>query len=47
MGTVVDELEMGCQIHLEFLFCDYFSFFFFGEMEETYEWDKSAGGVVF
>ena len=24
-----------------------FLFFFFGEMEETYEWDKSAGGVVF
>lgn len=45
MGTVVDELEMGCQIRLEFLFCDYFSFF--GEMEETYEWDKSAGGVAF
>lgn len=45
MGTVVDELEMGCQLYLEFLFCDYL--FFLGEMEETYEWDESVGDAVF
>ena len=31
-GTVVDALETGCQIHIEFLFCDYF---FLGELDTS------------